>query len=252
MTHAFVGDGVCNDETNNDECNYDSGDCCRYDITSEHCTECTCFHQDTCLAGVTHAFVGDGVCNNETNNDECDYDGGDCCSNPNMVGDGICNDETNHLGCIYDGGDCCFNFELVGNGYCDDATNVLECNYDGGDCCSMVRINLTNELLVVGYEYFNGDYEKSLMPNGQTRWINSYYAIWYYYSPSYIGTSWYYYGYWVIGSVVDIGTNQANLYASDDFYGLTDVRNEWNFWDGSNYISPTDPSDIQITCVNYN
>ena len=23
-----VGDGVCNDETNNAECNYDGGDCC--------------------------------------------------------------------------------------------------------------------------------------------------------------------------------------------------------------------------------
>ena len=58
--------------------------------------------------------------------------------------------------------------------------------------------------------------------------------------------------YWVIGNFVDIGTNQVSLYASDDFYGLTDVRNEWNFWDGSNFISPTDPSDIQITCANYN
>jgi hypothetical protein len=56
---------------------------------------------------VSHAFVGDGVCNDETNIAECDYDGGDCCPNLNMVGDGICNDETNNLGCNYDGGDCC-------------------------------------------------------------------------------------------------------------------------------------------------
>ena len=34
--------------------------------------------------------------------DKCDYDGGDCCSNPNPVGDGVCNDN-------YDGGGCCFN-----------------------------------------------------------------------------------------------------------------------------------------------
>ena len=32
---------------------------------------------------------------------------GDCCPNPNMVGNGICNDETNNLECNYDGGDCC-------------------------------------------------------------------------------------------------------------------------------------------------
>ena len=109
VTHGFVGDGVCNDETNNAECDYDGGDCCGYNIISEHCTECTCFHQETCLAGVTHAFLGDGICNDETNIAECSYDGGDCCPNPNMVGDAICHDETNHLGCNYDGGDCCVN-----------------------------------------------------------------------------------------------------------------------------------------------
>ena len=107
--HPLVGNGFCNEETNIDECNYDAGDCCGYNITSEHCTQCTCFHRETCLAGVSHVFVGDGVCNDETNILECSYDGGDCCLNPNVVGDGICNDETNHLGCNYDGSDCCVN-----------------------------------------------------------------------------------------------------------------------------------------------
>ena len=76
---ALVYNGFCNDETNLAACNYDGGDCCGYNITSEHCTECTCFHQETCLAGVTHVFVGDGVCNDETNIAGCNYDGGDCC-----------------------------------------------------------------------------------------------------------------------------------------------------------------------------
>ena len=79
ITNPFVGNSLCNDELNNLNCNYDGGDCCGYNINSEHCTECTCFHQETCLAGVTHAFIGDGVCNDETNKAECDYDGGDCC-----------------------------------------------------------------------------------------------------------------------------------------------------------------------------
>ena len=61
----------------------------------------------TCLAGVIHAFVGDGVCNDKTNIAECDYDGLDCCVNSNMVGIGVCNDDTNHLECSYGGGDCC-------------------------------------------------------------------------------------------------------------------------------------------------
>ena len=56
---------------------------------------------------MTHAFVGDGVCNDETNIVECDYDGFDCCTNPNTVGDGICDDDTNHPECNYDVGDCC-------------------------------------------------------------------------------------------------------------------------------------------------
>jgi hypothetical protein len=77
--HPLVGNGFCNDDTNIAECDYDGGDCCGYNITSEHCTECTCFHQETCLAGVNHTFVGDGVCNDETNIAGCNYDGGDCC-----------------------------------------------------------------------------------------------------------------------------------------------------------------------------
>ena len=52
-------------------------------------------------------MVDDGICNDENNNIECEYDGGDCCSNPDMVDNGICNDETNNIGCEYDGGDCC-------------------------------------------------------------------------------------------------------------------------------------------------
>ena len=208
--HPLVGNGFCDDDTNIVECEYDGGDCCGYNITSEHCTECTCFHRETCLAGVTHAFVGDGVCNEETNIAECDYDGLDCCSNPNMVGDGICNDETNHLGC----------------------------NYDGGDCCSIVRISLTNEPLDPGYGYLNGDYEISIMPNGQTSWINGNYAIWY--------TS----GHWHIGELADIGEQWAYIYATNDFHGLTDNENEWHYWDGSSWISLTDPSDVQITCEN--
>ena len=56
-----------------------------------------------------NVFVGDGICNDEINIAECNFDGGDCCPNPSMVGDALCNDETNHLGCNYDGGDCCVN-----------------------------------------------------------------------------------------------------------------------------------------------
>ena len=78
------------------------------------------------------------------------------------------------------------------------------------------------------------------MLNGQTRWINGDYAIWY--------NS----GYWNIGHLVDIGSNLVFMYASNYFNGLTDDENRWIYSDGSNWISPTDPTDMQITCVKSN
>ena len=53
-----------------------------------------------------------------------------------MFGNGICNDEANNAECNYDGGDCCVTpIELIGNGLCNDEANNVECYYDGGDCC---------------------------------------------------------------------------------------------------------------------
>ena len=80
-------------------------------------------------------LIANSVCNDENNIVECSYDGGDCCPNPIMVGNGICNDVTNNLVCTYDGGDCCSNPNVVGDGICNNETNNLECNYDGEDCC---------------------------------------------------------------------------------------------------------------------
>ena len=104
-----------------------------------------------------------------------------------------------------------------------------------------VRISLTNELSNAGYEYFNGDYEISIMPNGQTSWINGDYAIWY--------NS----GYWLIGSLSSIGQLQGwYMFAINDFYEKTNEENEWNNRDGSSWISPVNPTDIQVTCVKSN
>ena len=82
---------------------------------------------------------------------------------PSIVGDGYCNDEANNLQCGFDGGDCCYTCtshikcidckcltgntwgdksdSLNKNGYCNDETNNEECNYDGGDCCVNVNID---------------------------------------------------------------------------------------------------------------
>ena len=80
-----------------------------------------------CTANVT--LIGNGVCNYETNNPGCFYDGGDCCVNAN----------TNHCtDCIcYHKENCAAGFtpSIVGDGFCNDGTNNADCNYDGGDCC---------------------------------------------------------------------------------------------------------------------
>ena len=113
----------------------------------------------------------DGYCNHELNNEECGYDGGDCCGNskknwdkyckdwqgnadacacvdPNychaenfeeLSGNGLCDPELNNAACGYDGGDCCESIhypQWSNDKYCDDELNNPQCGYDGGDCCN--------------------------------------------------------------------------------------------------------------------
>ena len=54
----------------------DHGDCCLSNETNPlafvFCNECICY-------ACPYSFVGDGFCDDATNNAMCDYDGGDCC-----------------------------------------------------------------------------------------------------------------------------------------------------------------------------
>ena len=38
----YVGDSFCDDITNNQECNFDGGDCCGSNVITSTCTECQC------------------------------------------------------------------------------------------------------------------------------------------------------------------------------------------------------------------
>ena len=78
LPHVLVGDGVCNDETNIAECNYDGGDCCGSCVHTEFCTQCACLG-DLIGNGYPNYLVGNGICNDEANTLECAYDGLDCC-----------------------------------------------------------------------------------------------------------------------------------------------------------------------------
>ena len=107
------------------DCNFDGGECC-VDINTDHCSNCTCHHQDNCVAGFTPSVVGDGFCNDEANNADCNFDGGDCC------GSCVLNNQCTECACI--GGADVVN-PLIGNGVCNDEFNNADCYYDGGDCC---------------------------------------------------------------------------------------------------------------------
>ena len=126
---ALVHNGFCNDETNIAACGYDGGDCCGHNVNLDHCYQCNCFYKETCDAGVTNNYVGDGFCNDETNIAACD-DSGDCCGHNVNV------DHCSQCNCFYEETcDAKVTNNYVGDGYCDDETNVLECNFDDGDCC---------------------------------------------------------------------------------------------------------------------
>jgi hypothetical protein len=58
----------------NGECVLKSGEL----SNTYHCSECECYLEETCAAGFPPPYVGDGVCNEETDIIECNYDGGDC------------------------------------------------------------------------------------------------------------------------------------------------------------------------------
>ncbi len=38
----WVGDGMCDDDTNIEECQYDGGDCCLETQSWSYCNECIC------------------------------------------------------------------------------------------------------------------------------------------------------------------------------------------------------------------
>ena len=129
------------------------------------CSECACYLVETCAAGVTHVFIGDGVCNDQTNIAECAYDGLDCCSI--MVGDGICNDETNNFECNYDGGDCCVN---INTDSCSDCnclgSGVITSpgfpgNYDNNlDLTWLIQVQL-GQMIEITFLSFDLEYDSS-------------------------------------------------------------------------------------------
>ena len=42
----WIGDGDCDDETNNAGCGFDGGDCCGPDVKTTYCSECECLGEN--------------------------------------------------------------------------------------------------------------------------------------------------------------------------------------------------------------
>ena len=217
----YIGDMFCDDVTNTKGCNYDGGDCCNPYSFFFMCHHCVCFDMPN-LEVFGDGFIDDeppkrceskqksrianGICEDDVNVQECDYDGGDCCKQdsninfcddclciqphkeiieewvsqcpwyPWLVGDGNCDDFLNHQGCYHDKGDCCnadashqfcvhcqclvpmddHHLEvtpncsyshLVHDGQCDDEANIVQCGFDGGDCCGTSNYLFCNDCM---------------------------------------------------------------------------------------------------------
>ena len=116
----LISNGFCNDETNNEECQFDGNDCCGACANTELCSDCNCHDENQLDFSCKHwikykcRYLGDkyGSNNNPTIFTGCESD------NPLWIGDGYCDDETNTEGCNFDGGDCCGS--SVNDQYCEE------------------------------------------------------------------------------------------------------------------------------------
>ena len=55
---------------------------------------------------------------------------------------------------------------------------------------------------------------------------------------------------WLIGNLAHIGELIGHMNAENIFYGVTDDKNKWKYWNGDSWTFPIDPTDVHITCEN--
>ena len=146
MVEPLVGDGYCDDEANNAECDFDLDDCCDQESDRNSCTNCTCWVDNDQLVKfndqLCHDFsfaLGDGICDMDYNNKEYFFDIGDCCLKPEPELGLLCVQNQELVTCpdnlCIESNHYCIEHEL-GDGICQDYNNGPYCNYDLGDCCS--------------------------------------------------------------------------------------------------------------------
>merc|ERR1712111_17429 len=86
-------------KNNNEDCVFDGGDCCdnEMDGWDNYCQECECFEyfattEDPTANCFAPHWIGDGYCDDDNNNADCGFDGGDCCDNEMSGWDNYCSD----------------------------------------------------------------------------------------------------------------------------------------------------------------
>merc|ERR1712200_259966 len=88
----WIGDNYCDDQNNNPECEMDGGDCCQEEPIAgwdNYCNDCFCIEIPETTEAPSECidqWIGDNFCDDQNNNPECDFDGGDCCQEE--AGDG--------------------------------------------------------------------------------------------------------------------------------------------------------------------
>ena len=86
--------------------------------------------QEICHEGCPQSNIGNMQCDPACNNEECDFDGGDCHQEEAESDSGLTLIEQNIEAICLEG---CPQVN-IGNMQCDPACNVKECDFDGGDC----------------------------------------------------------------------------------------------------------------------
>lgn len=155
-----LGNGVCDDLANTQECNFDGGDCCLFDEAAfQACNDCQCkydpveimtgarlFPSDPCILKHSGAFQ-DGFCHDELNTAECQFDGGDCCLDTvytDVCQECQCKDpaikgiQKRVKGC-----DLTDNLSIVD--VCFDELNVPQCQYSNNQCCGDVKLHFCSD-----------------------------------------------------------------------------------------------------------
>ena len=103
-----------------------------------------------------------------------------------------------------------------------------------------MTVSLKNEVAADKKE-FTGGYQISETVNGKPSWKSGENAIWY--AP--VDNN------WLIGYLNKLGEDDGELFAPNDYGGLTDNRNVWRYtpsWLGFGWIIPSDSNDVIVSC----